>query len=413
MTTILNKKILLSLGMIAFVAVAAIGATGAFFSDTETSTGNTFTAGAIDLKVSNQSYYNGVAMSNLSWSSKDLESGNLFFNFADLKPGDLGEDTIDLTVNNNDAYACMDISVTGTPENGQSEPEALVDSTTGDQEGELQDELHMTFWADDGDNVLEASEVDDVFVDNQTIQQISDDGTVTLADSTDNVWTGTGPMAGATTYYIGKVFCFGNLTQNPIANGEGDPTTNSGFLCDGAQVTNASQTDGVLGNVSFTAVQSRNNGDFVCGQSQTPERTTLGLENKNIDAGWDPITGDGIYGTLTFISSHPTFDYTLNVFGLVPTTSYSLIYYADPWPGNNPGALIRTFTTDDGGDASVSGDVELGMDLPASGDTNYGTGAKIWVIKTSEYTPNSVNTWPVGAESLFENNLIIYNDTNN
>ena len=30
-----------------FVAAAAVGATGAFFSDSETSTGNTFTAGAI------------------------------------------------------------------------------------------------------------------------------------------------------------------------------------------------------------------------------------------------------------------------------------------------------------------------------------------------------------------------------
>ena len=60
MTTILNKRILLSLGMIVFVAVAAIGATGAFFSDTETSTGNTFTADAIDLGIDNHSYYNGV-----------------------------------------------------------------------------------------------------------------------------------------------------------------------------------------------------------------------------------------------------------------------------------------------------------------------------------------------------------------
>mgnify|MGYP001578414017 FL=1 len=60
MTTILNKRILLSLGMIVFVAAAALGATGAFFSDTETSTGNTFTAGAIDLGIDNESYYNGM-----------------------------------------------------------------------------------------------------------------------------------------------------------------------------------------------------------------------------------------------------------------------------------------------------------------------------------------------------------------
>ena len=41
------KKILISLAVIGAVGAIAAGATGAFFSDTETSTGNTFTAGAI------------------------------------------------------------------------------------------------------------------------------------------------------------------------------------------------------------------------------------------------------------------------------------------------------------------------------------------------------------------------------
>ena len=37
-------------------AVIASGMTGAFFGDTETSVGNTFAAGAIDLKVDNESF---------------------------------------------------------------------------------------------------------------------------------------------------------------------------------------------------------------------------------------------------------------------------------------------------------------------------------------------------------------------
>ncbi|PIW76653.1 MAG: hypothetical protein CO001_00190, partial [Candidatus Portnoybacteria bacterium CG_4_8_14_3_um_filter_40_10] len=41
------KKIIISLSIIAAVAAIAIGATTAYFSDTETSTGNTFTAGSI------------------------------------------------------------------------------------------------------------------------------------------------------------------------------------------------------------------------------------------------------------------------------------------------------------------------------------------------------------------------------
>lgn len=49
-----------SLMLVALAAVTAAG-TGAFFSDTETSTGNVFTAGAIDLKIDHsRQIYNGV-----------------------------------------------------------------------------------------------------------------------------------------------------------------------------------------------------------------------------------------------------------------------------------------------------------------------------------------------------------------
>ncbi len=43
------KKIVISLVVIGVVGVVAIGGTIAYFSDTETSTGNTFTAGTLDL----------------------------------------------------------------------------------------------------------------------------------------------------------------------------------------------------------------------------------------------------------------------------------------------------------------------------------------------------------------------------
>ena len=47
------KKIFLSLAVIAVVATVAVGATRAYFSDTATSTGNTFSAGTLDLKLTN------------------------------------------------------------------------------------------------------------------------------------------------------------------------------------------------------------------------------------------------------------------------------------------------------------------------------------------------------------------------
>ena len=62
MTGVINtKRVLLSLGLITAIAAIVISGTGAFFSDTETSAGNVFTAGSIDLKVDHtMQTYNGV-----------------------------------------------------------------------------------------------------------------------------------------------------------------------------------------------------------------------------------------------------------------------------------------------------------------------------------------------------------------
>lgn len=57
----MNKRILMSGLMAVAVLATTIGATVAYFSDTETSTGNIFVAGAIDLKVDHtRQVYNGV-----------------------------------------------------------------------------------------------------------------------------------------------------------------------------------------------------------------------------------------------------------------------------------------------------------------------------------------------------------------
>ena len=47
------NKILFNLGIIAVVAAVGIGATVAYFSDTETSAGNIITAGTVDISVDN------------------------------------------------------------------------------------------------------------------------------------------------------------------------------------------------------------------------------------------------------------------------------------------------------------------------------------------------------------------------
>ena len=73
------KKIFLSLMLVtATVGVISLGATKAFFSDTETSKNNSFVAGAIDLLVGNDSYYNGTQNLETSWTKKDLTIEKFF-----------------------------------------------------------------------------------------------------------------------------------------------------------------------------------------------------------------------------------------------------------------------------------------------------------------------------------------------
>ena len=278
------KKILLSLSAIAFAGVIVAGATGAFFQDTETSTGNTFAAGAIDLKVDNESYYNSQVSTSTSWQLTDLTIEK-FFNFSDVKPGDDGEDTISLHVNNNDSWVCADVTLTSNDDNGITEPEGEDgDVTDGPGNGELANHIQFMWWADDGDNVFENNETT-LPGTGGTLGALAINATtsVALADASINIWEGSGPFtATSSTRYIAKAWCFGDIGQDPLPQngptGDWSPATNNngdgviderdgGFSCSGASnLNNVTQTDSLTANIGFYAVQSRNNAGFLCSQ---------------------------------------------------------------------------------------------------------------------------------------------------
>ena len=270
------KRILFSTGIIIFTLLAVTaGGTGAFFSDTETSAGNTFTAGSIDLKIDNESYYNGALSPDTSWSLTDLTIQK-FFNFLDLKPGDIGEDTISLHVENNDSYVCANVTLTSNDDNGLTEPEALVDQSDGVGNGELADNVNFIWWADDGDNVLEMGEN---LLPGGTlgVMPVGSSTTVTLADSATNIWGGAGPIPGGETRYIGKAWCFGSMTPTHLEQdnfGVDSPRTpansNGGVSCDGSLLGNDTQSDSLTADVSFSAVQSRHNDSFLCVKEVPP-----------------------------------------------------------------------------------------------------------------------------------------------
>lgn len=308
------KRIITSAALILSAAgIFAVGSTGAFFSDTETSSGNTFTAGAIDLKIDNTSYYNGKLNPGTTWSLDELNNGETtlhkFFDFSDLKPGDIGEDTISVHVNTNDAYLCANVKLTSNDDNGINEAESSDDSTDGPGQGELAQAINFLWWADDGDNVLETGES---IISQGPIGNIGPVGStafVSLADSAGNIWTGApGPLSGNTTKYIGKGWCFGAITVSPIVQDNQGPVgtpgqegsngpdfRGAGFSCNGANLNNSTQTDSLTADVSFEAVQSRNNPGFLCDDGHCPIGTFnvllpgAGFEEPEVTSGdkWD------------------------------------------------------------------------------------------------------------------------------
>ena len=303
------------------------GATGAFFSDTETSTGNTFAAGAIDLGIDNTSYYNGAPSPSTSWglnfdldtlctfdadgpgdNNPPIEHPCLFFDFDDLKPGDFGEDTISIHVNTNESWLCADVKLTSNDDVSCTEPEndllngengacnelgVDLNPNTPDEDltdGDLAQNIEFLWWADDGDNVLEEDESPLNPSGALGALGVGNTATVALADDDLNIFPLSlqGPDGGLLTdspeeiAYVGKAWCFGDIAPFPTAiddsvgNSPADPTNDGdasapatpedgGYTCSGASsLNNAAQTDSAKLDISFRAVQTRHNATFQC-----------------------------------------------------------------------------------------------------------------------------------------------------
>lgn len=400
-------KLILSVGMIVFVAALAVAGTGAFFNDTETSSGNTFTAGALDLTVDSVGHINGLVCFNDAWHPESVVDWNAeaealelntdadgvaaavaayneefpsnvpqagtdcastwaltdlgpetFFNFSDLKPGDEGENTISLHVNDNDAYACVIIDNMVDADNDCTEPESgadgeacTVEAPEGETGGELSQELRFFAWADDGDNIWEPG-----------------DGEITLFSNTEgpasDVIDGvvyplftplTGALPGAETQYVGLYWCYGAIS-----------TAGDVLSCDGAPVSNLSQTDSLMADFTFYVEQARNNGDFECPVLREPQLPDpiLTLEKQVNQDGVDPVAdaawtlnADGpvlVSGTdndpspspaITGVSV-PAGDYTLTELGDVAGFSFQGIECTD-------GVLVGNVLTLANGDNAV------------------------------------------------------------
>ena len=131
------KRIILGVFAIALTLAVAVGATMAVFSDTETSTGNTFTAGTLDL--------------NLDGGDTNVVA----FTLGNFNPGNQPRHTYLLeNVGTINGFLDMeDISVDNN-ENSCNDPETDAGDTTCDDpglgQGELQDVVKLRLFLDYG-----------------------------------------------------------------------------------------------------------------------------------------------------------------------------------------------------------------------------------------------------------------------
>jgi len=149
----MSKKILISLSIIGIVSAIVIGATVAYFGDTETSTGNTLTAGSIDLKIDYR-----CEDGDCEVGFKDLGPGDDYFSECDVKPGDSGEVTISWHVSDNKSWGRLRIDNIIDYEYDCTEPETEYPDPTceydpydpGEGLGELSQYITFTAWMDEG-----------------------------------------------------------------------------------------------------------------------------------------------------------------------------------------------------------------------------------------------------------------------
>lgn len=175
------------------------------------------------------------------WGLKDLEDGDTFWNFDDVKPGDHGINVISLHAYNNDAYACLIANHIVDAEETVVDPEIAAGDTIQSVVGELSQFIKFFAWEDDNDGVYEGEPI----IANLNSPFATAIGEISLTESN--------------TKYVGLAWCAGTqgLTDNTIT-------------CDGSSMDDIAQTDILTAYFTAYAEQQRNNGDFDCANVELP-----------------------------------------------------------------------------------------------------------------------------------------------
>ena len=190
-----------------------------------------------------------------TFTQKDLDGSEKFFNFDDVKPGDFGRNVISFHVQANDAYVCAIVDSKEDLENTCVEPEVEFDNddscpteTPVNDNGELGGYIELFAWRDINDDGLydPNDPILETAIGEYTLDTIS---ALSIYDPS------TGAFEAGDIKFLGLAWCAGNLTVD---------SSTGAMTCDGSTMYDDAQSDSFSANFTMYAVQERNNGEFVC-----------------------------------------------------------------------------------------------------------------------------------------------------
>lgn len=204
----------------------------------------------------NPSFPNGGICS--VWGERDLDQGNTFWNFPDIKPGDFGANIISLHVYDNDAYACLFPTNVKDDENTPINPELKAGDTTdnGIGFGEMSQELKFFIWKDNNNNAMHDFGEKVYVPANTPFNQVQSTMIAMSLTSGDPITL------------VGMRWCAGTQT-GPATDNDMTPVG-----CNGSGMSDKVQTDKLTSDFVAYAVQQRNNSGFSCSSidpSQLPK----------------------------------------------------------------------------------------------------------------------------------------------
>ena len=246
-----RRKMLVGLGAVGVASAGAGLGTTAYFNDTESFNGNSLTAGELDLFVhvdysEDQGSYAQYSTDPGTFINGNVVGGDeegepLSIQVSDLKPGDSGEGEFCFSIVDNPAYMWMCGELTANDENGMTEPEMDDDETPG---GDLADAMAVTvsYCTPDGevgDEIVSGSlaEVMDALIEGVPL---SGDGDASAAVADRPAFEGvTEPFVDGAPNVAEQCVCFEWVVPTGVEN--------------------EIQTDSVMFDFEFYAVQSRHN----------------------------------------------------------------------------------------------------------------------------------------------------------